>query len=177
MNRIYSETDAAKVVKSTCSFLFKRLFVSRLSTQGERFHNYFLWGWRKAAYRFQLLKFLVWLTLIIGLKFEFTISMTDKWNQIFYYTRCFTPKRVTSWRGPYPRHCTDGQHSSFRRNAVAVASRWQHCVRFDRPEIWTSDLSLQRQTRYRLTNLTCAGIIWEKWAKVFGSVRNMFLFL
>ena len=26
-------------------------------------------------------------------------------NQIFYYTRCSTPKRVTSWRGPSPRHC------------------------------------------------------------------------
>ena len=28
-----------------------------------------------------------------------------KSNQIFHYTRCFTPKRVTSWRGPSPRHC------------------------------------------------------------------------
>ena len=30
-------------------------------------------------------------------------------NQIksnFYYTRCNTPKRVTSWRGPSSRHCT-----------------------------------------------------------------------
>ena len=26
-------------------------------------------------------------------------------NQIFHYTRCNTPKRVTSWRGPSPRHC------------------------------------------------------------------------
>ena len=26
-------------------------------------------------------------------------------NQIFHYTRCKTPKRVTSWRGPSPRHC------------------------------------------------------------------------
>ena len=28
-----------------------------------------------------------------------------KSNQIFHYTRCNTPKRVTSWRGPSPRHC------------------------------------------------------------------------
>ena len=28
-----------------------------------------------------------------------------------------------------------GQHKSLRRNVAAVASRWQHCVRFDRPEI------------------------------------------
>ena len=27
-------------------------------------------------------------------------------NQIFHYTRCNTPKRVTSWRGPSPRHCS-----------------------------------------------------------------------
>ena len=26
-------------------------------------------------------------------------------NQIFHYTRCNTPKRVTSWWGPCPRHC------------------------------------------------------------------------
>ena len=26
-------------------------------------------------------------------------------NQIFHYTRCNTPERVTSWRGPSPRHC------------------------------------------------------------------------
>ena len=34
------------------------------------------------------------------------------------------PSRVIA-----PRQC-----SSFRRNVAAVASRWQHCVRFDRPE-------------------------------------------
>ena len=48
-------------------------------------------------------------------------------------------KRVTSLRGPSPRH------------VAAVASRSQHCVRFDRPEISTSDLSLQRRTCYRST--------------------------
>ena len=26
-------------------------------------------------------------------------------NQIFHYTRCITPKRVTSLRGPSPRYC------------------------------------------------------------------------
>ena len=42
-------------------------------------------------------------------------------------------KRVTSWRGPYPRHCAHKQHSSFRSNVAAAASRWQHYIRFDRP--------------------------------------------
>ena len=31
-------------------------------------------------------------------------SFYRKSNQIFYYTRCNTPKRVTSLRGPSPRH-------------------------------------------------------------------------
>ena len=31
-----------------------------------------------------------------------------------------------------------GQHRTFWRNVVAVASSWQHCVWFDWPEIWTS---------------------------------------
>ena len=72
-------------------------------------------------------------------------------NQIFYYARCITPKRVTTWRSPTPRHCIYGKHSLFR-NVATVASRWQHCVRFDRPEIWTSDLPLQRRTCYHSTN-------------------------
>ena len=33
-----------------------------------------------------------------------------------------------------------GQHSSIKRNVATVASHWQHCVRFDRPEISTSQL-------------------------------------
>ena len=62
-------------------------------------------------------------------------------NQIFPYTRCITLKPVTSLRGPSPRHCAtapsqhSSQHSSFRRNIAAVASRWQDYIRFDRPGI------------------------------------------
>ena len=37
-----------------------------------------------------------------------------------------------------------GNTAPFRRNVAAVARRWQHCVRFDRPEIWTSDLPLAK---------------------------------
>ena len=77
-----------------------------------------------------------------------------KSNQIFHYTRCITPKRVTSLWGPSPRYCACGRQTSFRRNVAPVASRWQHCVQFDRPEIWTSGLPLQRRTRYRSTNWT-----------------------
>ena len=43
-------------------------------------------------------------------------------------------KRVTSWRGQL-RAIASEQDNSFRRNVAAVASRWQHCVQFDRPKI------------------------------------------
>ena len=69
-------------------------------------------------------------------------------NQIFYYYNCMTPKRITCLRGLYSRHCASKQHSSFWRNIAAMKSRWQNCVPFDRPEIWMSDLPLQKQTRY-----------------------------
>ena len=51
------------------------------------------------------------------------------------YNRCITLKHVTSLRDPSPRHCAWKQHSSFPRNVGAVASRWQHCVQFDRLKI------------------------------------------
>ena len=73
-------------------------------------------------------------------------------NQIFCWTGCITPMRVTCLGGPNLRHCVSRQHSSFRRNVAAVSSHWHHCVRFDRLKIWASDLSIQRRTRYRWTN-------------------------
>ena len=69
----------------------------------------------------------------------------------FHYTRCIMPKRVTSCPGP-SRVIAPGQHSFFRRNVAAMTSRWQHRVRFDRFEIWTLELPLQKRTRYRSTN-------------------------
>ena len=42
-------------------------------------------------------------------------------NQIFHYTRCITPKRVTSWRG-FPRHCAREQNNFVRRNVAALSS-------------------------------------------------------
>ena len=65
-----------------------------------------------------------------------------------------------------------GQHSFFRRNLAAVASRRQHCVQFDRPEIWTSDLPLQRRTRYRSTN-------WPvmSWKRTCNCVRKSLMLI
>ena len=52
-----------------------------------------------------------------------------------HYTCCITPKRVTSLRGSSTRYCACKKHSSFGKNVAATASRWQHCIKFDRPEI------------------------------------------
>ena len=75
-------------------------------------------------------------------------------NQIFHYSFYITPKRITSWRGLFPRHCACEQHNSYQRNVRAVASRWQRRVGFDKLEIWTADLPLQRRTCCRLTKWT-----------------------
>ena len=54
-------------------------------------------------------------------------------NQIFHYTGCITPKRVTSLRDPSPRHCARATQllSKKCRNGGNTACwqqhRWQHC--------------------------------------------------
>ena len=32
-----------------------------------------------------------------------------------------------------------GKHSSFQKNVAAISSRWQHCLRFDRSQIFTPE--------------------------------------
>ena len=54
--------------------------------------------------------------------------------QIFHYTRWITSKRVTRWRGPFPRHYARTTQL-FSKKCRSGYNRWQHCVRFDRPEI------------------------------------------
>ena len=51
---------------------------------------------------------------------EFVACSKLNQNQIFPYTRCITPKRVTSWRGQL-RLIASGQLSFFRRNVA----RWR----------------------------------------------------
>jgi len=52
-------------------------------------------------------------------------------NQILHYTRRITPKRVTSWRCPSPRHSAKATCVSVE----AVANRLQRCVRFGLAEV------------------------------------------
>ena len=40
---------------------------------------------------------------------------------MFHYTRCNTPKRVTSWRGPSPRHLRPGNTAPFEE----MSQRWR----------------------------------------------------
>ena len=74
------------------------------------------------------------------------LNQNLSWHSLHYAEAC------NEFAGPIFESLRPGKHSSFWRNVAAVVSRWQHCVRFDRSEIWTSDLPLQRETRYRSTN-------------------------
>ena len=67
------------------------------------------------------------------------------------FARCITLEHVTSG-GDHLQVIALAEHSFFRRNVAAVASCWQHSVRFDGFEISTSDLPLQWRKRCRLTN-------------------------
>ena len=48
-----------------------------------------------------------------------------------------------------------------------LSQRWRHWVRFDRPEIWTSDLQFQKRSRYpQLSLITCLFFsLFIYWAK------------
>ena len=92
-----------------------------------------------------------------------------------------TGLRRSVWRvgGAHLLVIAPGQHSSFWRNVAAVANRWQHCVRFDRPEIWTSDLPLQRRTRYRSTSCAFANQrnVWRLLNFfIINVIKNQFVF-
>ena len=84
-----------------------------------------------------------------------TESKSSWWSKLLLHVlisvySLYCAEACNEFAGPIIRVIAPGQHSSIWWN---VESRWQHCVRFDRPEIWTSDLPFQRRTRYRSTNL------------------------
>ena len=54
-----------------------------------------------------------------------------------YYEVC------NEFTGPHFPVVASGQHSFFRKSVTAVASCWQHCDRFDQPEIGISSLPCQ----------------------------------
>ena len=111
----------------------------------------------------KLVKTFFWDHLILTEKPPQSNSRLMKTWVKFVYCCLKLPKNPLPLRNPgyAPGVCmahfhviAPGQHNSFRRNVTVVASRWQHSVRFDRPEIWTSDLLIQGRTRYRSTNFS-----------------------
>ena len=65
-----------------------------------------------------------------------TFLEVSKLNQIKSFIILAVVRRsVLRVGGAHLRVIALGQHSSIRRNVAAVASHWQHCVRFDRREI------------------------------------------
>ena len=56
-----------------------------------------------------------------------------KSNLLVYSLYC--AEACNELAGPISASLAPGHHCSFRRNVAAVASRWQHCIRFDLPEI------------------------------------------
>ena len=99
-----------------------------------------LW-WALPAQLFSSHSFVCYPVFLILLNYSSpSLSFNSGWylhyavksNQMFHYTRYISPKHVTSLRG-YLRVIAPRQHSSFRRNVTAVASRWLHYVWFDLP--------------------------------------------
>ena len=94
----------------------------------------------------------------------FTLDAKTNKSQIKSFIILAVLRRsVRRFYGAHLRVIAPGQHRSFWRNVAAVASRWQHCAQFDRPEIWTSDLPLQRRTRYRSTKWITNKLLWNGW--------------
>ena len=55
-----------------------------------------------------------------------TVVCQMKINQIFHYTRCITLKRITSLRGPSPRHCAQATQILAKK----MSQRGEPCPRF-----------------------------------------------
>ena len=88
--------------------------------------------------------------------FQVLYQFCTTFLNLLLYSSLYYAKACKKFAGPISASLGAGWHSSFRRNVAAVPSRWQHCVRFHWPGIWTSDLPLQRRTRYCSTNCPVA---------------------
>ena len=78
-------------------------------------------------------------------------SCKCKSNLSFYTLYC--AEACNEFAGPDSGSLRPGNTApNFRRNVAAVASRWQRCVWFDRPETWTSDLRSRGKLVFRAIN-------------------------
>ena len=57
---------------------------------------------------------------------RFFLVFRSSLNQIFH-SRCHTPKRVTGWRGPSPRHCAQAAQL-FSKKRRSGGEPLEHCV-------------------------------------------------
>ena len=74
-------------------------------------------------------------------------------NQIFHYTRCSAAKRVTSLRGPSPHQCALVTHLLLKKCGSGGKPLPSIAVAIDKSLPWTSDLPLDRRTRYEKRTL------------------------
>ena len=89
----------------------------------------------RIEFLFEVIGYSILTTNQKSLSFKSQVVETNL-NQMFHYTRCITPKRVTS--KAHLHVIAPRQHSFFRRNVAVAASRWQYCP------IWPArDLNLR----------------------------------
>ena len=92
-------------------------------------------------------------------------SFTSKQKSNFsLYSRCYT-EACNEFCMADLSVIVSGQQRLFQRNVAAATSLWRRCVQSDRPKIWTSDLPLQRRTRYPSTN-------WPLWICILLKIIN-----
>ena len=124
-------------------------------------------------------------TLLIFLqaKLHALVCLNFVLNQIFHYTPGITPIRCNEFAGVISSSLRLRATQLLSKNCRRVASRWQLFVEFEQSEIWTSDLPLQRRTRYRSTK--CPGfsfVAFFKWLlniaqiiEIYWAIKNTVL--
>ena len=62
---------------------------------------------------------------------NFLLKIKSNLGYIRFIKFVVVPKRGSEWQGSTPR--LSAWTTQLQRNVAAVASRWLHCARFDRP--------------------------------------------
>ena len=108
------------------------------------------------------------------MRFFSTKHFLERLNQIFHYTRCITPKRITSWRDPSPRHCARATQL-LRKKCCSSGQPLATLSPIWLAEIWTSDLTLQRRIRPPLPLDQLDGCFLSRTIRFIFLTMNLFL--